>query len=54
MARSKAMVAGAALAAVLLAAAVSAQAGALQDTYSPALQDIDVPPVTRLRSCKQA
>lgn len=39
--------AGTALA-VLLAAAVSVHAGALQDTYSPAVQDIDVPPVTYL------
>ena len=31
--------------AVLLAAVHSVHAGASQNTYSPALQDIDVPPV---------
>ena len=36
--------------AVLLAAAVFVQAGASQDIFSPALQDIDVPPVIHVQS----
>ena len=37
--------------AALLAAATGLQAGALQDAYSPALLDVDVPPVIGVQSC---